>query len=102
MALLAVSQIKYLTGGTVAAAQDTVVQMNKTVLQGEITTGGVVCPLLLGINGQITALFGIRLGQFEKGTRLTLEGHLVSHSPCQQGKKSFRVEKILSVNGVTQ
>jgi len=102
MVLLAIGQVKSSTRTTMAAEQDSASHLKKTVLHGEITTGGVLCPLLLGINGQITALFGIRPGQFEQGTRLTLEGSMVKHSPCQQGTKTLRVEKILSINGDAQ
>ncbi len=74
----------------------------KVLLRGEITTGGVICPLLLGKDGQTIALVGVRLGQFETGTQLELEGVMVSRSPCQQGKEAFRVDRIVSVDGVIQ
>ena len=72
------------------------------LLCGKIVTGGVICPLLLCEDGETIALDGVRPGQFEAGTRLELEGIKVNYSPCQQGKEAFRVDRILSINSVSQ
>ncbi len=90
------------TGRAMAAGNYSSPEAAKVLLRGEITTGGIVCPLLLGTDGQTVALVGVRPGQFEKGTQLELEGMLVRRSPCQQGNGAFRVDRIVSVNGVIQ
>ncbi|MFZ4525294.1 MAG: hypothetical protein ACOYOE_07050 [Chlorobium sp.] len=90
------------TGRAMAAENYSLPQPAKVLLSGEITTGGVICPLLLGTDGQTIALVGVRLRQFETGTQLELEGVRVSRSPCQQGKEAFRVDRIVSINGVIQ
>ena len=102
MAIFATLNFTCLSGRIMAVEKDSVSQPQALVLCGEITTGGVICPLLLCADGETIALVGIRLGQFETGTRLELEGRIISYSPCQQGKQSFRVDRILSINGVTQ
>ena len=96
------AEFNSLTESTMAAEQGCAVQPEKIVLRGEITTGGILCPLLLDADGETIALVGIKLEQFTPGTRLDLEGTMISYSPCQQGKAAFRVDKILSINGVTQ
>jgi hypothetical protein len=90
------------TGKVMAVENFSSPQPVKVLLHGEITTGGVICPLLRGPDGQTIALVGVRMGQFETGTRLELEGVMVSRSPCQQGKEAFRVDRIVSIDGVIQ
>lgn len=71
-------------------------------VQGVLTEGGIVCPLLKASNGELIPLMGVRLGQFPLGTALDLEGVMVKRSPCQQGRQTLQVSRIVAVDGIKQ
>lgn len=102
IAIFATLNFTCLTGCIMAVEKNSLSRPQTFVLCGKIVTGGVICPLLLCEDGETIALDGVRPGQFEAGTRLELEGIKVNYSPCQQGKEAFRVDRILSINSVSQ
>lgn len=73
-----------------------------TTVQGVLTEGGIVCPLLKSSAGELIPLMGVRMNEYPIGTRLDLEGVFVKRSPCQQGKQTLRVERVISVDGIAK
>ena len=64
-------------------------------VEGVITEGGVVCPLLRADSGEIFPLQGVALDRHPPGTRLILEGRFVRVSVCRQGPKTLQVVRII-------
>jgi hypothetical protein len=69
---------------------------------GVLVDGGIVCPLLKLTTGELLPLMGIGMTEYASGTSLEIEGALVQHSPCQQGRQTLRVDRVLAVDGVVQ
>ena len=72
---------------------------NTNLLRGQLVSGGVICALIKTDAGEILPLAGISHNKFPIGTQLELEGQRVTRSICQQGAVTFKVDKILSMNG---
>ena len=64
-------------------------------VEGVITEGGVVCPLLKADGGEVFPLQGVARDRHPPGTRLVLEGRFVRVSVCRQGPKTLQVERII-------
>jgi hypothetical protein len=90
-----------LIGAGVAMSQSSAAAESITV-QGVLTEGGVVCPLLKSDSGELIPLMGVRKNEYPIGTRLDLQGVFVKRSPCQQGKQTLRVELVLAVDGIVK
>lgn len=71
-------------------------------VQGVLAEGGVVCPLLKSSTGELIPLMGVRMNEYPIGTRLELVGVFVKRSPCQQGKQTLRVERVIAVDGIVK
>ena len=87
--------------GDMAMSQSSGAAGNITV-RGVVAEGGIVCPLLKSSAGELIPLMGMRLNEYPIGTRLDLEGVFVKRSPCQQGKQTLRVERVVAVDGVVK
>jgi hypothetical protein len=68
-------------------------------VSGTVVQGGIVCPLLRKADGEIVPLTGVAMDAFAEGTQLSLTGSFVARSTCQQGQRTFAVERVVSVNG---
>ena len=74
-------------------------QTGPVPVSGVVVPGGIVCPLLRKADGEVVPLAGVTPDAFAEGTRLSLEGSFVPRSTCQQGQRTFAVERVVSVNG---
>jgi hypothetical protein len=74
-------------------------QSGPVPVSGVVVPGGIVCPLLRLPDGETVPLAGVAPDTFPQGTRLSLEGAFVLRSTCQQGQRTFAVERVVSVNG---
>ena len=71
-------------------------------IKGVLVEGGIVCPLLKLGSGDLVPLLGAGLAEYPIGTSLEIKGTYVQRSPCQQGRQTLRVDRVLAVNGVAK
>ena len=72
------------------------------LIRGQLISGGVICALIQTDQDEVLPLAGISHNRFPIGTALELEGERVTRSICQQGAVTFKVAKVLSINGELQ
>ena len=72
------------------------------VIRGHVINGGVNCALIQTDEGEVLALAGLNYKRFPVGTQLKIEGLRIKRSTCQQIEMAFRINKILSADGLTQ
>lgn len=83
--------------GLPASPPDVPASPGRALVRGVLVAGGVICPLLQLVSGERVPLMGLGMDDHPPGTELTLEGHFVERSPCQQGGRTFRIERALEV-----
>lgn len=86
------------TGG----AMSQVTSPDTIAVTGVLVEGGVVCPLLKLDTGERVPLMGAGVREYAAGTSLEVIGVYVQRSPCQQGTRTLRVERITAVDGVAK
>jgi hypothetical protein len=85
-----------------AMSQSSNAAAESITVQGVLTEGGIVCPLLKLNTGELIPLMGVRTNEYPIGTRLELQGVFVKRSPCQQGKQTLRVQRVVAVDGIVK
>jgi hypothetical protein len=83
-------------------AMSQVTSLDTVTVTGVLVEGGIVCPLLELDTGERVPLMGAGVRDYAAGTRLEIKGVYVQRSPCQQGRRTLRVERITAVDGVTK
>lgn len=83
-------------------AMSQVTSLDTVTVTGVLVEGGIVCPLMELDTGERVPLMGAGVRDYAAGTSLEIKGVYVQRSPCQQGRRTLRVERITAVDGVAK